>query len=194
MQMFQIESNKVQPTQGSILIASPFIGDYHFAHAVVLLVDYSDEGAMGITLNKNFRYQVTLNEMVPELALAPRIPVYKGGPVERNILFFVHTLKEIKDSLPLGNGLYVNGDFNQVQQYILDGRPTEGVIRFYAGYAGWTPGQLMDEIEGNSWMTGKLDRDMIFGMHTKDLWQTSLDRMGGRYAIWSRYPMFPTLN
>lgn len=147
MHVFQVESNKVLPQQGSILISSPFMNDYHFTRAVVLLIEHNDEGSMGIIMNKDFRYHILLNDLIPELEFAQRVPVYKGGPVSRETIFFLHTLKDLEGALPLGNGLYLNGDFNAVQQYILDGKPIEGVIRFFAGYAGWDHGQLAKEIK-----------------------------------------------
>ena len=123
MHVFQVESNKVLPQQGSILISSPFMNDYHFTRAVVLLIEHNDEGSMGIIMNKDFRYHILLNDLIPELEFAQRVPVYKGGPVSRETIFFLHTLKDLEGALPLGNGLYLNGDFNAVQQYILDGKP-----------------------------------------------------------------------
>ena len=63
--------------------------------------------------------------------------------------------------ISLGNGLYLNGDFNAVQQYILDGKPIEGVIRFFAGYAGWDHGQLAKEIKENSWLIGKVAEVLV---------------------------------
>ena len=78
MHVFQVESNKVLPQQGSILISSPFMNDYHFTRAVVLLIEHNDEGSMGIIMNKDFRYHILLNDLIPELEFAQRVPVYKG--------------------------------------------------------------------------------------------------------------------
>lgn len=191
MHVFQVESNKVLPQQGSILISSPFMNDYHFTRAVVLLIEHNDEGSMGIIMNKDFRYHILLNDLIPELEFAQRVPVYKGGPVSRETIFFLHTLKDLEGALPLGNGLYLNGDFNAVQQYILDGKPIEGVIRFFAGYAGWDHGQLAKEIKENSWLIGKAGKETLLNQHFRDLWHTSLNEMGGKYAIWARYPNTP---
>ena len=191
MHVFQVESNKVLPQQGSILISSPFMNDYHFLRAVVLLIEHNDEGSMGIIMNKDFRYHILLNDLIPELEFAQRVPVYKGGPVSRETIFFLHTLKDLEGALPLGNGLYLNGDFNAVQQYILDGKPIEGVIRFFAGYAGWDHGQLAKEIKENSWLIGKAGKETLLNQHFRDLWHTSLNEMGGKYAIWARYPQYP---
>lgn len=194
MTVFQVESNKVLPCQGGLLIAAPFLRDFHFSRSVVLVVDHNEEGSMGIVLNKNFNRLTTLNELVPVLENLPPIPLYKGGPVGRETLFYLHTLSYLKDALPLGNGLYLNGDFNQMQEYILSGAPTQGVVRFFMGYAGWQKGQLKQEIEDNTWLVSNESKVDLLSMYLRDLWQESLCDLGGKYAIWSRYPKYPSMN
>ena len=191
---FQIESNKATPRQGSLLVSAPFLKDYHFARSVVLVVEHNDEGSMGIVMNKNFSNLMTLNELVPELASIPPIPLYKGGPVGRDTLFYLHTFSYLKDALPLGNGLYVNGDFEQMKRYILAGGETQGMVRFFMGYAGWQRGQLTQEIEANTWMVSNDSQVDLLNMYLRDLWKESLCDMGGKYAVWSRYPKYPIMN
>lgn len=194
MSIFQIESNKATPRQGSLLVSAPFLKDYHFARSVVLVVEHNDEGSMGIVMNKNFNNLMTLNELVPELASIPPIPLYKGGPVGRDTLFYLHTFSYLKDALPLGNGLYVNGDFEQMKRYILAGGETQGMVRFFMGYAGWQRGQLTQEIEANTWMVSNDSQVDLLNMYLRDLWKESLCDMGGKYAVWSRYPKYPIMN
>lgn len=194
MSIFQIESNKATPRQGSLLVSAPFLKDYHFARSVVLVVEHNDEGSMGIVMNKNFSNLMTLNELVPELASIPPIPLYKGGPVGRDTLFYLHTFSYLKDALPLGNGLYVNGDFEQMKRYILAGGKTQGMVRFFMGYAGWQRGQLTQEIEANTWMVSNDSQVDLLNMYLRDLWKESLCDMGGKYAVWSRYPKYPIMN
>ena len=194
MTLFQVESNKEFPRQGSLLIAAPFLRDYQFSRTVILMVEHNEEGSMGIILNKNFSNLMTLNEVVPELASLPPIPLYKGGPVGRDTLFYLHTLSYLKDALPLGNGLYLNGDFNQMQQYILSGAPTQGVARFFMGYAGWQKGQLKQEMKQNTWIVNNESQVDLLNMYLRDLWQEALCDMGGKYTIWSRYPKYPFMN
>ena len=194
MSIFQIESNKAIPRQGSLLVSAPFLKDYHFARSVVLVVEHNDEGSMGIVMNKNFSNLMTLNELVPELASIPPIPLYKGGPVGRETLFYLHTFSYLKDALPLGNGLYVNGDFEQMKRYILAGGETQGMVRFFMGYAGWQRGQLTQEIEANTWMVSNDSQVDLLNMYLRDLWKESLCDMGGKYAVWSRYPKYPIMN
>ena len=180
MTLFQVESNKEFPRQGSLLIAAPFLRDYQFSRTVILMVEHNEEGSMGIILNKNFSNLMTLNEVVPELASLPPIPLYKGGPVGRDTLFYLHTLSYLKDALPLGNGLYLNGDFNQMQQYILSGAPTQGVARFFMGYAGWQKGQLKQEMKQNTWIVNNDSQVDLLNMYLRDLWQEALCDMGGK--------------
>ena len=194
MTLFQIESNKLLPHPGSLLISAPFLMDFHFARSVVLMIEHNDEGSMGIVLNKNFSNLMTLNELVPELASLPPIPLYKGGPIGRETLFYLHTFADLKDALPLGNGLYVNGDFEQMKRYILSGAPTQGHVRFFMGYAGWQKGQLKQEIENNTWIISNDNKVDLLHMYLRDLWQETLCDLGGKYAIWSRYPKYPIMN
>ena len=194
MHVFQVESNKVLPQQGSILISSPFMNDYHFTRAVVLLIEHNDEGSMGIIMNKDFRYHILLNDLIPELEFAQRVPVYKGGPVSRETIFFLHTLKDLEGALPLGNGLYLNGDFSAVIQYILNGNPVEGFIRFFAGYAGWEHEQLEKEIDDDSWMVGEGTKTHLLDEDYHNLWFNSMNELGKPYSLWATYPQYPSCN
>ena len=194
MTIFQIESNKIHPRKGDLLISAPFLKDFYFARSVILMIENNDEGSMGIVLNKSFSNFMTLNEVIPELASLPPIPLYKGGPVERKTLFYLHSFSELKDALPLGNGLYVNGDFEQMKRYLLCGGSTQGYIRFFMGYTGWQKGQLKQEIETNTWIINKDSHLDLLNMHLRDLWKESLCDMGGKYAVWSHYPKSPIMN
>jgi putative transcriptional regulator len=194
MTIFQIESNKIHPRKGDLLISAPFLKDFYFARSVILMIENNDEGSMGIVLNKSFSNFMTLNEVIPELASLPPIPLYKGGPVERKTLFYLHSFSELKDALPLGNGLYVNGDFEQMKRYLLCGGATQGYIRFFMGYTGWQKGQLKQEIETNTWIINNDSHLDLLNMHLRDLWKESLCDMGGKYAVWSHYPKYPIMN
>ncbi|MDO4756102.1 MAG: YqgE/AlgH family protein [Parabacteroides sp.] len=194
MSIFQIESNKLQPRQGSLLISVPYLRDFHFTQTVILLIEHNDEGSMGIVLNKNFSFLQTMNELFPSLKALPPIPLYKGGPVERNTLFYLHTLSYIKDAFPIGNGLYLNGDFNQMQEYILSGAPLQGVVRFFMGCSGWKGGQLEQEIEANTWIVNNESKLDLLSTYLRDFWREALEDLGGKYAVWSKYPKYPILN
>lgn len=194
MHIFQVRSNKIHPEIGNILIASPLLGDYHFSRSVILMLENNEEVSAGIVLNKNFRYQLTLNRLLPELRGVPAIPVYKGGPMDRKTIFFLHTFHDLEGAMDLGNGLYVNGDFDVVKRYILEGRPLEGYIRFYCGYVAWDQGQLNEEIKENAWMTGNISPRRLLRGRYQNLWEDSMESLGDPYTLWAKYPEFPSFN
>ena len=85
-------------------------------------------------------------------------------------------------------------DFEEMKKYILGGGPTQGVVRFFSGYAGWMKGQLRQEIEDNIWLVNNDNKVDLLNMYLRDLWQETLTDLGGKYAIWARYPQFPSMN
>lgn len=193
-ELFQVKSNNIEPSTGRILIASPLLSDYHFSRSVVLVINHEDGGTMGIILNKDFRYHITLSDLIKEIEDIPSIHVGKGGPVGRNAIFFVHDIKEIDDTLDLGNGMYVNGDLEQITDFIKTNKGYENRIRFYLGYSSWAEGQLEKEIKEDSWIVSELDKEYFFNNSYKNLWKYSLEEMGDPYRIWAGYPLIPSMN
>lgn len=195
MQIFQVKTNQTEPIrEGSILIASPLLNDYHFVRSVVMIVSNEAEGSMGIVMNKRFKGPLTLNQLIPELKEADEIPVFLGGPLERDTLFFIHRFRELEGAFPLGNGLYLNGDFEYIKNYIASGMPVEGRIRFFTGYSGWGPGQLQQELDNQAWIVGKSHpANFLQGVYTH-YWTHCMNDLGGLYRFWAKYPVIPSLN
>lgn len=153
--IFKIETNHIVPTQGKILISEPFLCDHMFGRSVILLVDHAQDGTMGLILNKPL--PLFLNDLLSEIDCRENIPIYKGGPISTDTLFYLHTLENIADSFPVANGIYLNGDFAAIRQFMAEGNSIKGKIRFFLGYSGWEPGQLKQEIEENTWLVDNAD-------------------------------------
>ncbi|MCD8260866.1 MAG: YqgE/AlgH family protein [Bacteroides sp.] len=190
--IFKIESNKEALSRGKILISEPFLTEEIFERSVVLLVEHNPEGSMGIVMNKAL--PVMVNELVPEFDTIDDIPLYKGGPLGEDILFYLHTLEDIPGCFEVGNGLYLNGNFNTIKEYILTGNNFKDQIRFFLGYSGWDFEQLVREVEENTWIISKSSIGMLNHDNSDNLWRESLEKMGGKYRIWSRFPQYPFLN
>ena len=191
--IFKIETNHIVPAQGKILISEPFLCDHIFGRSVILLVDHTKEGTMGLVLNKPL--PLFLNDILQDFNYQENIPIYKGGPLSTDTLFYLHTLEGITDSLPISNGLYLNGDFNAIKEYILQGNPIKGKIRFFLGYSGWEYEQLHRELEENTWLVSTESKDTIMDENAgTELWKNSLGRLGSKYELWSRFPQIPALN
>ena len=191
--IFKIETNHVVPSRGKVLISEPFLYDEMFGRSVILLVDHSTDGTMGLVLNKPL--PLCLNDVLKEFKDISNIPIYKGGPLSTDTLFYLHTLKDVEDSLQIGKGVYLNGDFDAIRRYILQGNDIEGKIRFFLGYSGWEHDQLCQEIEENTWLIGSTGiASLMDEKRSAELWKNVLGQLGGKYEIWSRFPQIPTLN
>lgn len=191
--IFKIETNHVVPSRGKVLISEPFLCDQTFGRSVVLLVDHSEDGTMGLILNKSI--PLFLNDVLQGFSYSENIPIYKGGPLSTDTLFYLHTFEHISGSLPISKGLYLNGDFDAIKEYLIQGNPVKGKIRFFLGYSGWEHKQLNQEIEENTWLVGKMNIDsMLDEKSSSNLWKNALGNLGSKYEIWSRFPQIPTLN
>ena len=109
--IFKIQSNNVLPSRGKILISEPFLRDATFGRSVVLLIDHTEEGSMGLIINKQL--PIFVNDIIKEFKYIENIPLYKGGPIATDTLFYLHTLADIPGAIPISKGLYLNGDFDE---------------------------------------------------------------------------------
>ena len=192
--IFKIKHNNILPKQGSILISEPFLQDAYFHRSVVLLIDHNEEGTMGLVLNKKTKLMV--NDFFPELETYKDIPIFLGGPVCSNRLFFIHSLGEkiIPDSIQISNSLFFDGDFKAIKRYILNGQIIEGRVKFFLGYSGWSKGQLVNEITENSWLVSQANDANLFAAEGDGFWKSSLASLGCGYETWANYPKEPYLN
>lgn len=194
MRIFQVHSNKALPHMGSILIASPLLYNHRFARSVILMIKNSKRGGMGIMMNRNLKLHLSINQLIPEIHSNVYIPLFEGGPVEKNRIFYIHTMGKIKGAFDLGNGLYLNGEFESIRSYILNGNPVQGSIRFFAGYAGWTNYQLQNEINANTWFIGSGNKQLLLESNNQKLWRNCMNKLGNPYKLWAGYPQYPSFN
>lgn len=192
LDIFKIQSNNVLPSRGKILISEPFLRDATFGRSVILLVDHTEEGSMGLVINKQL--PLLLNDIIMEFKYLDEIPLFKGGPVATDTLFYLHTLTEVPGSISISKGLYLNGDFDAIKRYILQGNEISEHIRFFLGYSGWESAQLRNEIKENTWLVSEEEKSYLMMDNTKDMWRKALEKLGSKYETWSRFPQVPTLN
>lgn len=190
--IFKIQSNNVLPSRGKILISEPFLRDATFGRSVVLLIDHTEEGSMGLIINKQL--PIFVNDIIKELKYIENIPLYKGGPIATDTLFYLHTLADIPGAIPISKGLYLNGDFDEIKKYILQGNKVDRYIRFFLGYSGWESEQLSTELKENTWLVSKEENAYLMNGDTKDMWKQALEKLGSKYETWSRFPQVPTFN
>jgi putative transcriptional regulator len=170
--------------RGKLLIAAPSLFDY-FRRAVVLVIEHSEDGAMGVVLNRSSETRV--GEVVPTLAeLADGDEfVHAGGPVATDSVLALADFEDPSDA-----GHRVLGSVG-----VLDpdrGSPALRRLRVYAGHAGWAPGQLDGEVEQGAWIVEAARPEDPF--HEGDLWSAALQRKGGHYSLLATMPADPSLN
>lgn len=190
--LFKIRRNRKKVEIGNILIAEPFLEGKYFSRSVILMVEHDDKGSIGFVLNKPMIYSTS--DLVTELA-GVNFPVYIGGPLEQNQLYYIHTHPELEDALHIANGIYWGGDFVLLTRMLKSGKILPGEIRFFSGYSGWDAGQLSQELEENTWMVGDIARQDVFEFSDDGcIWEKSMSELGGRYRIWSNFPKDPIMN
>ena len=178
--------------KGRLLVASPSLSDPNFRRAVVLLLEHSDEGALGLVLNRPT--PLVAREALPG-TLAESMPdderVYQGGPVQPEAVI---VLADFADTT-----LAASVAFDRVGIVDPDAdasRLGEAVraIRAYGGYAGWGEGQLEQEIAEEAWIDASPASEDVFGDDPDGLWSRVLERKGGAWRLIARRPENPSVN
>lgn len=190
--LFKIKYNKELPEPGKILISEPFLKEYPFSRSVTLLVNHSADGSMGLVLNMPIA--VTLNDIMAELQEIDEIPLFRGGPIGEDILFFVHSIKDLPGAVPIIDNLYLNGDFEILKQKLIDKKVDPNNMKFFLGYSGWGANQLHHELEADSWLVSREPIAYLLNQSPYSLWKDVLQNMGSPYSLWARYPLLPALN
>jgi putative transcriptional regulator len=170
--------------KGKLLIAAPSLFDY-FRRSVVLVLEHHADGAMGVVLGRPSETRVA--EAVPALAALPGSDetLYVGGPVAPAS---VVALGHFED--PAEAGTRVTGSLGTLDP----DRPSPSLqrLRVYAGYAGWSAGQLDAELEEGAWIVEPADADDPFS--DGDIWSEALKRKGGGYSLLATMPGDPSAN
>lgn len=185
--------NSNAPAQGVLLISEPFMLDPHFERSVIMLCEHNEEGTLGLVLNQQSNLMLA---DVLDTVQKDKFPLYVGGPVQVNALFFLHKAFDKLDSgTALIDDVYWGGDFDRLMVLIDEDLIQPHEVKFFLGYSGWSPGQLDDEIEQNSWAVhNAFDTTLPFMSDGEDLWKQALISLGPKYAHVAQFPKSPNLN
>ena len=167
---------------GKLLIAMPGMGDPRFAKSVVFMCSHSDDGAMGLIVNKPTP-DLLLDDLLEQLEInkgtgARDIRVHFGGPVEHGRGFVLHsgdygsddTTMEIDDNF----GMTATQDI--LEALACGSGPDTAILML--GYAGWEPGQLEHEIADNGWLVADASPEIVFGADSSGKWSAALKTLG----------------
>jgi putative transcriptional regulator len=186
-----MEKPRIKPKQGSILISEPSLRDFYFRQSVILLAEHNEEGTFGVIINKPI--EARLKDVIKGFS-GYNLPVYLGGPVKTDSIFFIHTREDVEQSLPIMQGLYWGGDLDKIRDMLKSKIMLPREIRFFVGYSGWSPSQLDREILEKSWVLSQTTVKEVINDKPELLWSNYLKNMGADYAIWANFPADPTFN
>jgi putative transcriptional regulator len=164
-----------------ILIAMPAMADPRFAETLTYIIKHDEDGAVGLVINKPL--DLPLAQLLTEIRLPPlggtpaESPVLFGGPVQPQMGFVLH-----REAGPWSSCTPVDDDIcitssRDILDAISQGKgPHDFIVAL--GYAGWSPGQLEEEMANNSWLTCDADYELLFGLPYEQRWQAAASRLG----------------
>lgn len=189
--IFKTDQNII-PAQGKVLVSEPFLGDHYFKRSVVLLTEHGEKGTVGFLLNKPL--DIDIKELLSDFP-GEEASICMGGPVGSDTVHYIHMLGDIvPNSVKVTDNIYWGGDYEVLKNMILTGRIDPLQIRFFVGYSGWDPGQLDREISENSWVVGEFDEKLIMESSEPAAWKIFLEKLGGKFRLWTNFPENPALN
>ncbi|MGH9369910.1 MAG: YqgE/AlgH family protein [Vicinamibacterales bacterium] len=155
----------------------PQMQDPNFARTVVLLCDYRPEGAFGLVLNRPTEMPASEMVRLEPPVVGNDLPLYVGGPVqpERGWIL-VPDPPDDTDFRTIQDGLYLSASPFLLRTVLETVPPPRA--RVLAGYAGWGPGQLDEELSQSAWLIGDLHLDLIFDIDPSAMWETAIRRLG----------------
>lgn len=199
-------SPRAKPQVGVFLIASRTLTDPNFRESVVLLIEYTPSGTAGLIINRATQVPVSLAlPQIPELA-KEKDTIHIGGPVALDsITLLVKTRHRMRDAKAIVNDIYLTAS-ESVLRELVKSDWSHTALRFYAGHAGWGPGQLEFELQRGSWYLLHVDTDLIFERKAEEIWpelirhaegvwtcRCPLDLGASRPASFSGAELFPSL-
>lgn len=178
---------------GRLIVATPALDDPNFERTVILVLDHDEDGALGVVLNR--ASSVAVEETLPpwEHLVAHPAVVFGGGPVEPTAV--VALGRAVAGVAPDGWMPIVD----RIRLVDLDVDPVLAAsdlerVRLFAGYAGWAPGQLEDEIAQGAWFVVDATPDDVFTRDPEGLWHAVLRRQPDELALLATFPADPSMN
>jgi putative transcriptional regulator len=174
---------------GQMLIAMPAMLDERFSRSLIYICAHSSEGAMGIVVNHpapniNFSDLLVKLDVIPAADViqlpqrADIVKVMRGGPVETERGFVLHSADFFieNSTLPIDDGICLTATIDILKAIARGDGPASAILAL--GYAGWAPGQLENEIQGNGWLHCTADSELIFGPDIGGKYDKALKKIG----------------
>jgi putative transcriptional regulator len=162
----------------TLLLSMPQLQDPNFARTVILLCDFVPEGAFGLVLNRPTEMAAsTMVRLEPPVSARNKLPLHVGGPVEpeRGWILLGQEPEEV-EYRTIQPGLYLSTSPDLLRKVLESSPPPRA--RVLAGYAGWGPGQLDEELAHSAWLMAEVELDLVFDVDAGQMWETAIRRLG----------------
>ena len=174
--------SKFQSFRNSFLIATPDMGDPRFSFAVIYVASHDESGAMGIIVNKE-QPGLQISDLLDQIGISGDVKVadaavLNGGPVDIDRGFVLHSSDYFKpdSSLKCSDTLSLTSTKDVLESLVSENHPKSALLAI--GYAGWSPGQLENEIADNFWLVSEADDELVFSQDLVGKWAAALHDMG----------------
>lgn len=179
---------KPQWLSGQLLVAMPTMGDPRFARSVIFICTHSEEGAMGLVINRLYgalNFSALLDQLEVKLAAgAPDIDVHFGGPVETSRGFVLHSTDYLREgSGKVTNDVALTATVEILQDMATGNGPRHALLAL--GYAAWAGGQLESELQQNGWLVAPSDNALLFDSGLETKWERAVAKLGITPALFS---------
>ena len=167
--------------EGQLLVAMPTMADPRFARSVIYMCAHSDDGAMGLVVNKLLE-SLSFSDLLEQLEIEAEsvdqsIRVHFGGPVEAARGFVLHSTDYTHEAtMRVDDDFALTATIDVLRAMAEGSGPRRSMLAL--GYAGWAPGQLDREIQENGWLTVPADEDLVFDEAQDGKWERAVGRLG----------------
>jgi putative transcriptional regulator len=171
--------NMGEGTAPILLLSMPQMADPNFARTVVLLCDYTEEGAFGLVVNRQMAEPAwTMVKTEPPVRVDPNLRLWIGGPVDpqQTWVLMADAQGPGEEQREVAPGVLLSVSHELTLQLLQ--APPSPRARLIVGYSGWGPGQLDKEIAASAWLVTDVDPTLIFGVPAEEMWETAIRRLG----------------
>ncbi len=177
--MSETDADTGTDTAPLLLLSMPQMADPNFARTVILLCDYTSEGAFGLVVNRQMTEPAHLMVKTdPPVTVDPDLRLWVGGPVDpqRTWVLMNEAQGPEDEQREVAPGVLLSVSHDLTMRLLQE--PPTSRTRLLVGYAGWGPGQLDQEIASSSWLALDVDPSLIFGVPPDEMWEAALKRLG----------------
>jgi putative transcriptional regulator len=166
---------------GKLLVATPQIQDLRYSHTVIYVCGHDTNGAMGLVVNRLID-SLSFKDLLEQLDITipasfKDVKIHFGGPVELGRGFVLHSTDyQHESSVEIDTNIALTATVDILKDIACGQGPARSIMAL--GYAGWSPGQLEDEIQNNSWLLVDSDEKLIFGKHIDSCWTRGMKKLG----------------